>query len=183
VQAHEGKKDVSGKGRGGARKEEEVSSPLRVISSVGGLGEKAKRGLFQEDKMVVDVQKEGLRPVEKDVKEKEKEDDNAGKGVVSKDTSLVHASSNMQPVQDSEVLSGKGGDPTDKTKKRETFKRMARPRIGRKEEKLSMGDGDKRSVEALEMDGEGGVSMASGEMVTNKKQKTAGLADQSCVSK
>jgi hypothetical protein len=33
------------------------------------------------------------------------------------------------------------------------------------------------------MDGEGGVSMASGEMVTNKKQKTAGLADQSCVSK
>jgi hypothetical protein len=47
---------------------------------VGGLGEKAKRGLFQEDKMVVDVQKEGLRPVEKDVKEKEKEDENAGKG-------------------------------------------------------------------------------------------------------
>jgi hypothetical protein len=45
--------------------------------------------------MVVDVQKEGLRPVEKDVKEKEKEDENAGKGVVSKDTSLVHASSNM----------------------------------------------------------------------------------------
>jgi hypothetical protein len=46
VQAQEGKKDVSGKGRGSARKEEEVSSPLRVISSVGGLGEKAKRGLF-----------------------------------------------------------------------------------------------------------------------------------------
>lgn len=155
---------TEGKELKGPGEEEEVSSPAKKKEYSTGDGDKATRALVLEKRKEVQ-----------------------GKDLDS--TKLPGVNSSMQPMQIELVKEVSGekeqGEGKTEVKKKGTYKKISRAIEGKDTTKPTQDGSKKRSAQdelMVEAEGSDGRREKGGEVATNKRSKTAGLADQSCGS-
>ena len=163
--------------------DEEVTSPEKVRKEVTS-GDLSRRALFLEE--------EGGKTMENVREDHDKSKEQAavdlGKGKEVLATEAVDVNSALQsmhvdrtasaPIKELEQVKDSG-------KERGTYKKLDRAATPKQQVKESKGVGMKRGNEKMAIDGISDVDVEDGSLVdgASKKQKKAGLADQSCMAK